>query len=56
LALIASNSACVIAPLSSSCFALSISALRRHLVRVGGWHPDIGEHHVRVFFVAGLAK
>jgi hypothetical protein len=45
----------VIAPLSSSCFALSISAAGRHLVGVGAWHADIGEHHVRVLFVAGLA-
>jgi hypothetical protein len=26
-----------------------------HLVGVGAWHADIGEHHVRVLFVADPA-
>jgi hypothetical protein len=56
LALIASNSTCVIAPLPSSWFVLSISAAAPSVGVRGWWHADFGEHHVRVLFVAGLAK
>jgi hypothetical protein len=49
LALIASHSACAIAPLWSSCLRVD-PALR------GGRHADIDEHHYWMLFVAGLAK